>query len=305
MSNEEIINNINNSSGQGENTVIPPSIKKFNFGVCVFNIYWLLWYHQVKPLVIFMILCFVPFVGWLGCLCMLIWMGTQANVWAWKTFHYESVEEFHKIHSTIAKWAAVCFFVPIVITIIVGAVIGFSVNNFMKNGISFSVREKADSNSKIEYKTEKDISSKTITKNDKVMINKAISYLNKTLQVSNKTIDNYEADNIPDYFFDAIKELKDENIGSRSTWGNNFSFDEGNSFEDSKYTTYDYYFVSDGNCLNDNACQVKIKISTYKRTSPNTWQKEKSIESDNIPIKAKKETIEVNKLEIITPEIYK
>lgn len=142
MSNEEIINNINNSSGQGKISEVPQDvINKFNWGAFFLNWIWGIGNKvYIAPIVfiavIFILVLAVIFIKILGPISVLLgpiciifsiffcyWLGKNGNKFAWQNKKWKSVEEFHKIQKIWAI-AGLLFFIllhifrPIIISII-------------------------------------------------------------------------------------------------------------------------------------------------------------------------------------------
>lgn len=83
--------------------IVPPAIKKWNWGAFMFNIFWGLGNKTYLPL-----LCFIPYFN-------LIWMfvcGIKGNEWAWKSNNYgpEDVEKFLAIQNSWNRGGIAKFF---------------------------------------------------------------------------------------------------------------------------------------------------------------------------------------------------
>lgn len=71
--------------------VIPPEIKKWNWGAFMLNIVW-----GIGNKAYLTLLCFIPLFN-------LVWFfvcGAKGNEWAWKKGNYSSAEEFLKVQET-------------------------------------------------------------------------------------------------------------------------------------------------------------------------------------------------------------
>lgn len=85
-----------NTSGQGKDAFVPEEVAShFNWGAFFWVFIWGLSYK--KPITLLYILaCFIPFLGGILCLGLCIWFGIKGNTWAWQARRYDSIEDFHK-----------------------------------------------------------------------------------------------------------------------------------------------------------------------------------------------------------------
>ena len=82
-----------NTSGQGKESVIPEEIKGWNWGAMLMNWVWGLFNGTFIAL-----LMFVPFANFV----MFFMLGAKGNEWAWRNKKWDSVEHFKSVQR---KWA--------------------------------------------------------------------------------------------------------------------------------------------------------------------------------------------------------
>lgn len=92
----------NNTSGQGEKSVIPPEIQKWNWGA-----FFLSWIWGIGNQVWISFLTWIPFVG----LIMIFVLGAKGNEWAWRAKRWESVEQFLEVQRKWSKWGFIIFII--------------------------------------------------------------------------------------------------------------------------------------------------------------------------------------------------
>ncbi|OYT90748.1 MAG: ribonuclease G [Burkholderiales bacterium PBB3] len=82
-----------NTSGQGKESIVPEEIKGWNWGAMLMNWVWGLFNGTFIAL-----LMFVPFVNFV----MFFMLGAKGNEWAWRNKKWDSVEHFKSVQR---KWA--------------------------------------------------------------------------------------------------------------------------------------------------------------------------------------------------------
>jgi len=112
--------NTMNTSGMGEQAIIPPELRGWSWGAFFFSWVWGIFNNSLLTL-----LTFIPFFGF-------IWIfvcGAKGNEWAWKNKRWDNVEHFKKVQK---KWAvaALCVFllaivIPIFLAIAISAHQGY------------------------------------------------------------------------------------------------------------------------------------------------------------------------------------
>jgi hypothetical protein len=106
--------------------VIPPEIRKWNWGAFMFNMFWGIGNKSYLAL-----LCLIPCFGWF------VWpfvCGALGNQWAWKSGEFKDVEQFMAVQRTWNRAGFVSFIVMlagIVLYILMVAILGVSLYNSM------------------------------------------------------------------------------------------------------------------------------------------------------------------------------
>jgi hypothetical protein len=97
--NEDIINlKMENISGQGRASTVPPEIKGWNWGAFLLNFIWAIGNRTWIGL-----LTLLPYVG----ILMTIILGFKGNEWAWRNKRWKSIDHFKGVQR---KWAILsCF----------------------------------------------------------------------------------------------------------------------------------------------------------------------------------------------------
>ena len=86
-----------NTSGQGKASTVPPGIKGWNWGAFLLNVIWSVGNRTWMGL-----LTLVPFVGYV----VPIILGFKGNEWAWKNRSWESIDHFKRVQRQWAIWGA-------------------------------------------------------------------------------------------------------------------------------------------------------------------------------------------------------
>ena len=84
-----------NTSGQGKNSVVPPEVKGWSWGAFFWSLVW-----AVANRVWIGLLVLIPYVG----LIMLPVLGFKGREWAWKSKHWDSIEQFNKVQRKWSFW---------------------------------------------------------------------------------------------------------------------------------------------------------------------------------------------------------
>ncbi len=81
----------------------------------------------IKPTLLALVAGFVPFIGGLIALGLIIWFGIKGNEWAWQNKKWDSVEHFHSVQKTWATWGIVLFVLGIVLGTLLALLFGAAV----------------------------------------------------------------------------------------------------------------------------------------------------------------------------------
>lgn len=100
---------------QNDPNMVPPGVKKWNWGAFMFNLWW-----GIGNKVYLSLLCLIPIVN----IVMMFILGAKGNEWAWKNNQYRDVEELRRSQESWSRAGLVLFIVSlvgIVLYIIFGA----------------------------------------------------------------------------------------------------------------------------------------------------------------------------------------
>ncbi len=116
-----------NNSGQGPQAAAPAEVLTgFNWGACFLNWIWGLG-NKTYITLLALVAGFVPFIGGLIALGLIIWFGIKGNEWAWQNKKWDSVEHFHSVQKTWATWGIVLFVLGIVLGTLLALLFGAAV----------------------------------------------------------------------------------------------------------------------------------------------------------------------------------
>jgi hypothetical protein len=97
---------IDNTSGQGASSRVPPEIQRWNWGAFLLN-----WIWGVGNQTFVALLMFVPLVN----LVMLFVLGAKGSEWAWRNKRWDSVAQFREVQRSWAKWGAIVWAAGLVV----------------------------------------------------------------------------------------------------------------------------------------------------------------------------------------------
>jgi len=87
-----------NTSGQGDNAVVPAEIDRWNWGAFLLN-----WIWGIGNNTLIALLMFVPLVNFV----MLFMLGFKGSDWAWRNKRWDSIEQFRRVQRSWARWGVV------------------------------------------------------------------------------------------------------------------------------------------------------------------------------------------------------
>lgn len=87
-----------NTSGLGKSSVVPPEIKRWNWGAFLLNVFW-----GIGNNTYIAFLCLVPLVN----VAMPFVLGAKGNEWAWQNKRWESVDHFKRVQKRWAFWGGI------------------------------------------------------------------------------------------------------------------------------------------------------------------------------------------------------
>ncbi len=89
-----------NTSGQGNNAVVPAEVDRWNWGAFLLS-----WIWGIGNNTFIALLMFVPFVN----MVMPFVLGAKGSAWAWRNKKWESVEQFKRVQREWAKWGLIVY----------------------------------------------------------------------------------------------------------------------------------------------------------------------------------------------------
>lgn len=107
--------------------VIPPGVKKWNWGAFMFNLWW-----GIGNRVYIALLSIIPIVN----IVMMFVLAIKGNEWAWKKNQYRDVEELRKAQDTWNR-AGFVYFIVAVIAIILWVILGATAMSFLSENTSY------------------------------------------------------------------------------------------------------------------------------------------------------------------------
>lgn len=105
---------VENTSGRGALSVVPPEIKKWNWGALLLH-----WIWGLGNKVYIMLFAIIPYVG----LIMAIIGGAKGSEWAWRYKRWDNVDHFKRVQKKWAAWG-IGIWVAIIVLGIIGLMIG-------------------------------------------------------------------------------------------------------------------------------------------------------------------------------------
>jgi hypothetical protein len=86
---------MDNTSGQGKASVVPPEIKKWNWGAFLLS-----WIWGIGNNTYIALLTLIPYVGFV----MIFVLGAKGSEWAWQNKQWESIEQFQRVQKKWIWW---------------------------------------------------------------------------------------------------------------------------------------------------------------------------------------------------------
>jgi hypothetical protein len=95
-----------NTSGQGRISTVPPEIRGWNWGAFFLNFIWAIGNRTWIGL-----LALAPYIG----IVMAIVLGIKGNEWAWKNKRWKSIDHFKRVQKRWSIWGVCLIILPVVI----------------------------------------------------------------------------------------------------------------------------------------------------------------------------------------------
>ena len=108
------VNPMQNTSGQGKGTIVPPEIKGWNWGAFLMN-----WIWGIGNSVWIALICIVPFVN----MVVPFVLGAKGSEWAWQSKRWDGIEHFQRTQKIWMYWGiglVVVSFLLYVVSFVIG-----------------------------------------------------------------------------------------------------------------------------------------------------------------------------------------
>jgi predicted PurR-regulated permease PerM len=115
------VNSVGTSGVDGPNGPFPAELNHWNWGAFLLSWIWAIGNHVWIGLLV--LLSFIPVIGGIIALVMVIMLGIKGNEWAWKAKKWDSVEHFKTVQKKWAKWGVILLIVGIVVGILVAVAV--------------------------------------------------------------------------------------------------------------------------------------------------------------------------------------
>ncbi|MDO8512041.1 MAG: hypothetical protein Q7S57_02115 [bacterium] len=113
------------SGVDGPNGPFPAELNHWNWGAFLLSWIWAIGNQVWIGLLV--LLSFIPVIGGIIALVMVIMLGIKGNEWAWKAKKWDSVEHFKTVQKKWAKWGVILAIVGVVIAILMAVAMMFLV----------------------------------------------------------------------------------------------------------------------------------------------------------------------------------
>lgn len=121
---------MDNTSGHGKASTIPPEIDRWNWGAFLLNWIWGIGNHTYLAL-----LMFVPMVN----IVVLFLLGTKGSVWAWQNRRWDSVAQFQAVQRRWTKWALGLYAIGLVIAALMGYSLVHMVGSALRSADAYQI----------------------------------------------------------------------------------------------------------------------------------------------------------------------
>jgi len=113
--------NIENNSGQGKMTMLPPQLYGWNWGAFFLN-----WIWGIGNNTFIALLCLLPLVN----IVMIFVLGAKGNEWAWQNKHWQNVQQFQRVQRQWTIWGIILFSLGMIFSILVTLAAITASNNY-------------------------------------------------------------------------------------------------------------------------------------------------------------------------------
>src|SRR3990172_2673818 len=115
---------LDNSSGQGKEGLVPGEISGWNWGAFLLSWIWAIGNNKfdmaVYGLASYTLSFLIGPLGWLAELAISVILGMKGNEWAWQNKKWRSIEHFKKTQKTWLKWGIVASILDVLLLLWVG-----------------------------------------------------------------------------------------------------------------------------------------------------------------------------------------
>ena len=108
--NGHIESTVENTSGQGKGSTVPPEIKAWNWGAFLLNFLWAVGNRTWIGL-----LTLLPFIGFV----IPFILGFKGTEWAWQNKRWKSIDHFKRVQKKWAIWGGACTAVFVILFVII------------------------------------------------------------------------------------------------------------------------------------------------------------------------------------------
>jgi hypothetical protein len=119
------------STSDGPNGPFPQELNKWNWGAFLLSWIWSIGNSVWIGLLV--LLSFIPVIGPIISLVMVIMLGIKGNEWAWKAKKWDSVEHFKTVQAKWKKWGIILVVGSIAVAFILGILFAVMMVSISKN----------------------------------------------------------------------------------------------------------------------------------------------------------------------------
>ena len=102
--------NVENNSGRGKMTMLPPQLYGWNWGAFFLN-----WIWGIGNNTFIALLCLLPFIN----IVMIFVLDAKGNEWAWQNKRWQNIEHFKRVQRLWAIWGFILFALGIIFSILI------------------------------------------------------------------------------------------------------------------------------------------------------------------------------------------
>jgi len=111
------VTNSGTTTSDGPNGPFPAELNHWNWGAFLLSWIWAIGNQVWIGLLV--LLSFIPVIGGIVALVMVIMLGIKGNEWAWKAKKWDSIEHFKTVQKKWAKWGVVLLIIGVIVGILI------------------------------------------------------------------------------------------------------------------------------------------------------------------------------------------